>query len=233
MSESSFFGLNIILLGVVGSHAYGLNHEGSDIDRAGIFVLPTRDFLGLQSPNLSKVQQGHEYPEDYSFHEVAKFLSLALACNPTVAELLWLDGYEVLTDKGAELVGMRKSFLSAKSVRDSYLGYATSQRGRVMRETANPIRREKAARHILRLVRQGVSLWQTGELALKVSDPEEYFAFGKRAAETDDLSYLDAALTEAEAVFDSQPTSLPQAPDRERANEWLTQLRVDALAAKL
>ncbi|MFD7300744.1 DNA polymerase beta superfamily protein, partial [Streptomyces pharetrae] len=38
---------NILLSGVVGSTAYGLAHEDSDVDRLGVFAAPTESLHGL------------------------------------------------------------------------------------------------------------------------------------------------------------------------------------------
>ena len=39
---------HVILSGIVGSTAYGLNNEGSDVDRLGVFAVPTRALFGLK-----------------------------------------------------------------------------------------------------------------------------------------------------------------------------------------
>ena len=42
-------GKNIILLGVSGSHGYGTNREGSDVDLRGIALNGRSDLLGLDT----------------------------------------------------------------------------------------------------------------------------------------------------------------------------------------
>lgn len=120
--------MNVLLKGVVGSTAYGLNHGGSDIDYMGIFAHDTEEMLGLNEPKDSVVIKD----PDTTLHEAKKFVTLALNGNPSVSELLWLDVYEVMTDLGARLVNMRDLFLSAPRVRSAYLGYATSQFNRLL-----------------------------------------------------------------------------------------------------
>src|SRR3954452_3424124 len=116
---------NILLSGIIGSTAYGLAREGSDVDRLGMFAAPTETLLGLHTPKESHVSTA----PDRTLHEAAKWCRLALAGNPTVMELVWLPVglYEVLTPLGEELIGIRTSFLSAQRVRDAYLGYAVQQ----------------------------------------------------------------------------------------------------------
>lgn len=116
---------NILLSGVVGSTAYGLAREGSDVDRLGMFAAPTETLLGLHTPKESHVTTA----PDRTLHEAAKWCRLALGGNPTVMELVWLPDelYEVRTPLGDELIAIRGSFLGAERVRDAYLGYAGQQ----------------------------------------------------------------------------------------------------------
>ena len=148
----------VLLAGVVGSTAYGLAHAGSDTDRLGVFAAPTETFHDLTFPRESHVTT---HP-DATYHEARKFCRLVLGCNPTVTELLWLPGdlYEVTTPSGAELVAMRSGFLSARGVRNAYLGYATQQfrkletRGDGSFSADTRKRTAKHARHLWRLVQQ-------------------------------------------------------------------------------
>lgn len=124
----------VLLSGIVGSTAYGLAHEGSDIDRLGVFAAPTVSLHGLHRPKESHVTKD----PDVTLHEAAKWCRLALGGNPTASELVWLPDelYEVRTPLGDELIGIRSAFLSAERVRNAYLGYATQQFRRL--QTAEP-----------------------------------------------------------------------------------------------
>lgn len=53
---------NIILEGITGSKAYGLDHEGSDIDIKGIYVVPTEQALSLNW-NPDKTTKDHVDPD--------------------------------------------------------------------------------------------------------------------------------------------------------------------------
>lgn len=219
----------VLLSGVVGSTAYGLDHEGSDIDRMGIFAWPTEKFFALESPK--DYFEVRTQLEDISLHEAKKFVSLALSGNPTVSELLWVDEYEVQTVWGAEIVAMRQSFLCAHRVREAYLGYARQQFYK-LREVGGfssslRNRTEKHARHLRRLVEQGLGLYITGELHLRVENPEEIREFGRRAAENPEVAteYMRWATDQ----WEDAKTSLPDQPDHQRATEWLVRLRKDLL----
>jgi hypothetical protein len=218
--------VNILLQGIVGSTAYGLAGPDSDIDRLGIYAAPTMTFAQLHPPierDLTRVQ--HE--PDVCHHEVGKFCRLALNGNPTLTELLWLDGYEIATPLGSALVDIRRAFLSAPRVRSAYLGYVQAQFVRLVNKgefkSTYRARTEKHARHIRRLLDQGLGLYRTGRLEIRVSDPERYFAFGRVAAA--DPGMVTSVLAEAEAGFAAARSPLPDKPDKEVIGEWLTSVR--------
>lgn len=220
----------ILLEGVVGSTAYGLATENSDVDLLGLFAYPTVDLLGLTEPAESISQTG----PDATYHEARKYCRLVLGCNPTAMELLWLPVYTSSTRIGFELVALRESFLSARRVRDAYLGYATQQFKRLKASgDFGPDlkkRTEKHARHLRRLVYQGMNLWMTGELQIKLLDPYVYFEFGRRVADGD-LELAEKVLLTGEECFNQMPCALPERPDVERVQEWLLKLRKQELRA--
>ncbi|WP_407915797.1 DNA polymerase beta superfamily protein [Kitasatospora sp. NE20-6] len=222
--------VHVLLSGIVGSTAYGLAHAGSDIDRLGLFAAPTVDFHGLHRPSESHVTTA----PDRTLHEAGKWCRLALSCNPTASELVWLPDelYEVRTPLGDELIAVRRSFLSARAVRNSYLGYATQQfRKLSTRDPDDPVSRvrsAKHARHLVRLVEQGLALHETGEVAVRLADPERVRALGERyAARPADAAAL---LATAEERFD-RPGVLPEAPDERPAEAWLRRVRAVHLEA--
>ncbi len=218
----------ILLAGVVGSTAYGLADEFSDVDRLGVFAAPTVAFHGLHRPRESHVTT---HP-DATYHEAAKWVRLALGGNPTVMELVWLDGYETVTLLGEELIGLRSSLLCAKRVRDAYLGYATQQfrklenRGDGSFSADTRKRTAKHARHLWRLLHQGSELHQTGRLVVRLSPggADTCREFGERVA-TGDLTLVESAFRLAETIFDG-PGVLPDRPDEAEAEAWLLRVRV-------
>ncbi|AUY50495.1 nucleotidyltransferase domain-containing protein [Streptomyces sp. CB01881] len=214
----------VLLSGVVGSTAYGFAHAGSDIDRLGLFAAPTEEFHGLHRPAESHVST----EPDVTLHEAAKWCRLALGCNPTASELAWLpdDLYETRSPLGEELIAIRTSFLSAKAVRNSYLGYADQQfRKLLTRDTTDPAARRRAAkhaRHLVRLVEQGVRLHETGENVVRIPDPERVRRLGERIA--DHPATAEPLLAAAVERF-SRPGVLPAAPDPRPAEAWLRRVR--------
>lgn len=224
--------MTILLSGIVGSTAYGLATADSDIDRLGIFIAPTEEFLGLSKPTETVVRT----KPDVTLHEVGKWFSLALKGNPTVMEVVWLPKkcYDVITPYGIDLISMRESFLHAKGVRNAYLGYAQQQFERLVYRGDGSFsadtrkRTAKHARHLKRLLAQGLELYTTGVLTIEVENPEEYHAFGAAVA-AGDYFLADDLLRATEEQFNTRTTCLPEAPNYAQAEDYLIWLRKEFL----
>lgn len=222
-----------LLSGVVGSHAYGLAHSDSDVDILAVAAAPTEDFHGLHAP-VGKAASRVSTNPDVAVHEVAKYLGLCLAANPTVTELLWLpdDCYQVSTELGDELIALRRSLLGARRVNDAYLGYAYSQfkklqsRGTTFSSDTGA-RVEKHARHLLRLIDGGTQLYLTGHLDVRLSDPERYHEFGRMVASDPEAGVHRAAelLGAAWHAIENGTSPLPDVADPTRAEAWLRSVR--------
>ena len=231
----------VLLSGIVGSTAYGLNRPGSDKDRLGVFAVPTEALFGLHTGEFDTVvnPQG----TDETLHESAKFVRLALACNPTGTEILWLDGiedtetglplYETRHPLGDELISLRSKFLSAHRVRDAYLGYAVQQFRRLNERDDGTFgsdtrkRAEKHARHLARLINQGFALYSEGHLEVRVEDPEWYHEFSACGPEV-----WTSWFEENKGKFDTVKSALPEHPDTAAAERWLRKVRYEMLAPR-
>lgn len=217
----------VLLSGIVGSTAYGLAGPASDVDRLGMFATPTTELLGLRLPADSHVT----VKPDATFHEAGKAARLILAGNPTASELLWLpdDLYETRTVLGEEMIALRSAFLSSKKVRDAYLGYATQQlrkliaRGDETRSQDAQSRAAKHARHLMRLVDQGLELYASGMLTIRLADPELYLDFGEQVAA--DPQAAVPFMARAEERFKQTRTVLPDEPDTAVVEAWLLRVR--------
>jgi hypothetical protein len=219
----------VLLSGVVGSTAYGLDHAGSDIDRLGTYAAPTEAFHGLHPPVGKQASHVTTGP-DATYHEAGKLAALLLKGNPTVTELLWLEDYETRHPLGDDLIGIRTSFLSAKAVRNAYLGYASQQMQRLINRGDGSFssdtrkRTAKHGRHLWRLLQQGTGLHLTGHLAVRLSGDAATgcWAFGERIG--DDASLGLKAIAGAEETFNG-PGVLPDRPDESAAEAWLLRVR--------
>ena len=220
----------ILLSGIVGSVAYGLDTEASDVDRLGVFAAPTERLVGLHPPKPSIVSTA----PDATFHEAGKFAALALKVNPTITELMWLpaDLYETRTPHGEALIGIRRQFLSQHAVRSAYLGYATQQfrrlenRGDGSFSADTRKRTAKHARHLYRLCTQAIILWQTGHLTVRLPHGDAVLCrkFGDDVAGGD----LDAGrrvIEWAEHIVSTSQTPLPESPGFAAVEAWLLDVR--------
>lgn len=219
--------LSTLLSGVVGSAAYGMAIPGaSDVDRLGVYALPTELFLGLNPP-LDKDVSVVQNDPDIAFHEAGKFARLALNGNPSVNELLWLEDYETTTPLGLSLVQIRKSFLAAYRIRQAYIGYAMSQFQRLSSTgrfaSKQRSRAPKHARHMLRLLDQGFELWRTGHLTVRVADPQYYIDEGAKLAADPELAR--DILLRAQERFVGVTSALPEHPNEAVVEDWLQQVR--------
>jgi predicted nucleotidyltransferase len=217
--------MTTLLSGIVGSTAYGLAGPGSDVDRLGMFALPTIELVGLGTPKLSRVGKN----PDTAWHEAGKAVGLFLAANPTAMELLWLpdDLYEARTPLGDEAIALRASFLSAQRTKDAYMGYATQQFKKLLQRDERgepaPARVAKHARHLMRLVEQGYELYTTGHVRIRLDDPQRFLDFGAAVAE--DPRRAVPFMSEAEVRFREARTVLPEQPDVAAAEDWLLRVR--------
>jgi predicted nucleotidyltransferase len=220
---------SVLLRGVVGSTAYGLAGPDSDVDRLGVYAAPTIAFHGLRPPVGKEASVVTNNP-DITMHEAGKLAHLCLGGNPTVMELLWLSDYEVLTPLGERLISIRQSFLSARKVRDAYLGYATAQFGRLERREDGSFssdtrkRTAKHARHLMRLCHQGFILYASGRLVIRLENPEEFRSFGEIVADGD-IQAARAMIARYERKFDETETMLPERPDELVVEKWLHRVR--------
>jgi uncharacterized protein len=213
---------SIVLEGITGSTAYGLATPDSDVDMHGIYQAPTREVLGLIPPQETVVTNN----PDRTYHEVGKFIRLAMRCNPTLLELLFLYTYTILTPVGQLLIDHRSAFLS-KIIYKSYGGYAIAQARRLNYRgdsfsSDTRKRYSKHARHCFRLLQQGRQLLETGTLDVKVQNRGELFAIGELPV-SDLVDRFEAEFRE----FDKIHTTLPEEPDHATLDALLVRIRED------
>lgn len=219
----------IILEGITGSVAYGLETENSDVDIKGVYLLPTKEVLKIGF-NPQKTTIDHVDP-DWVYHEVGKFMKLVISGNPTVTELLYLDDYTILSPVGQLLVDNRSAFLSTFGVMNAYRGYAFSQAKKLNNRTEQGLdgydsalknRFAKHTRHCFRLLMQAKQLLETGTLDVKVTpEQREYlFAMGEKPVSevVDEFMRMDKEFENIESV-------LPDDPDMEKLNNLLYDIR--------
>lgn len=206
---------------VVGSRAYGLEDEGSDLDLRGIYLPPADLHWSLWG-----APEQLERPEtEEVYWELRKFLILALKANPNILECLYTPLIERTTPLADELIGMREIFLS-KRVYQTYNGYVMSQFKKLQADLRN--RGEikwKHAMHLIRLLLAGVTAVREGIIPVRVEDHREQLLEIKRGGVPwEEVNRWRLALHEEfEAAF--RDSTLPERPDAERANDFLIRAR--------
>lgn len=221
---------SIILEGVTGSTAYGLDTENSDVDIKGVYLLPTAEVLRIGFDPVHTTRD-HVDP-DWVYHEIGKFMKLVLAGNPTVTELLYLDDYTILTPTAELLIDNRDAFLSTKAIMNAYRGYAFSQAKKLNNRTEQGLdgydsslknRFSKHTRHCFRLLMQARQLLETGTLTVRVTpEQREYlFAMGEKTADEVVEEFM-----RQDSEFENIKSVLPDQPDMDRLNDILYQIRM-------
>ncbi|GAB3280237.1 nucleotidyltransferase domain-containing protein [Actinocorallia lasiicapitis] len=206
---------------VVGSTAYGLSTDASDVDRRGVFLAPTEAFWRFTKPPTHL-----DGPRDEEFSwELERFCVLALDANPTVLECLWSPLVEHSTPVGDELRALAPAFLSRQAHR-TFLRYADRQFQRA--RTAETIK-WKHVMHLLRLLISGRHLVTTGEPLVDVSAHRDHLLSVRRGeVPWPEIAAWRATLTaDLETALATSP--LPPHPDHETIERFLVTTRRNAL----
>ncbi|HPH97195.1 MAG TPA: nucleotidyltransferase domain-containing protein [Anaerolineaceae bacterium] len=206
---------------VVGSRAYGLDHDASDTDRRGIYLPPAELHWSLFG-----VPEQLERPEsEECYWELQKFINLALRANPNVLECLYTPLVEMATPLAQELLAQRDIFLS-RFVYQTYNGYVLSQFKKLEQDLR--VRGEirwKHAMHLIRLLLSGITILNEGFVPVRVDgwrEPLLEIRFGRMPWEKVDAWRLKLH-REFEAAY--QTTRLPMQPDTAAANRFLVRAR--------
>lgn len=128
------FGDNMILLGIVGSNAYGTNHDDSDVDlmgctlNSGEEILLGKDFESYRDGNTDTI-----------IYSVNNFIDKLANCNPSMLELLGLrpEFYLIKTDIGDEILKNKEMFISKRRVIGAFKGFANQQLNRLNNNISN------------------------------------------------------------------------------------------------
>ncbi len=211
----------IIYRCVIGSRAYGLDDEGSDIDYRGVFLSPAERHWSLFGvPEQIECDATQE-----AYWELQKFLVLALKSNPNVLECLYTPLVEMVTPLGEELLDMREAFLS-RLVYQTYNGYVMSQFKKMQTDLRNQGRvKWKHVMHLIRLLASGISVLREGYVPVRVEQHRERLLAIKRGEM--DWDETEAWRRSLHRDFDRAlaETKLPELPDYARVNSFLIKAR--------
>lgn len=184
-------GNNIILLGLGGSHAYGTNVPGSDVDIRGIALNTKEEILG--SANFEQVVNE---ATDTTIYSIRKIISLLTSMNPNTCELLGLkpEHYLYLSSIGQELLANKKLFLS-KRAKYSFGGYAFAQLRRLDNKAARTIDQAAREQHILNSITAATYAWPDKYGCFKVGEGIKLYLNDSNQDDMDKEIFMDIHLT--------------------------------------
>jgi hypothetical protein len=206
---------------VVGSRAYGLDHDESDVDRRGVYLAPS----DLQWSLFGAPEEFEDNATQSCYWELQKCLVMALKANPNILECLYSPIVEKLTPLGEELVALRQAFLS-QMIFQTFNGYSLSQFKKIEQDIRNHGEvRWKHAMHLLRLLLTGAAALRTATVPVRVQAHRDRLLAVKRG----EIPWpdVDAWRKELHADFERAlaETKLPERPDYEAANRFLVKAR--------
>ena len=191
LKTNPHLGNNIILLGLGGSHAYGTNVEGSDIDIRGIALNSKSDILGS-----SNFEQVVNEATDTTIYSLRKIVSLLSSCNPNTIEILGLkpEHYLYLSPIGQELLDNKKLFLTKRAVQ-SFGGYAFAQLRRLDNKAARTLEQAEREQHILNSITNASYVWPDKYDCFKDGDFVNLYLDDSELDDMDKEIFMDIQLT--------------------------------------
>jgi predicted nucleotidyltransferase len=210
---------------IVGSRAYGLEHDASDVDLRGVYLPPAPLHWSLYG-----VPEQLENPAaEECYWELQKFLVLALKANPNILECLYTPLVLHAAPVVKELLAERHRVLS-RMVYQTFNGYVLSQFKRLeadLRASGAP--RWKHAMHLVRLLVSGIAALREGHVPVRVEEHRDRL-LAIKAGDTswDEVNAWRLALhREFDAAYAA--TRLPERPDYAWANDYLVRARRGAV----
>ena len=146
--ENNNLGKNIILIGLGGSYAYGMNKDSSDLDIRGISLNKKEEvLLGID------FEQVVDEKTDTTIYSFNKMIELLTKMNPNTCEILGLQDWQYfyLHPIGKELLENRKMFLSKICIH-TFGGYAGSQLRRMENKAARLVGQAQNEAYILKSI---------------------------------------------------------------------------------
>ena len=199
--ENNNLGKNIILIGLGGSYAYGMNKDSSDLDIRGISLNKKEEvLLGID------FEQVVDEKTDTTIYSFNKMIELLTKMNPNTCEILGLQDWQYfyLHPIGKELLENRKMFLSKICIH-TFGGYAGSQLRRMENKAARLVGQAQNEAYILKSINNA-----------KYDFKNRYYPHD----DSDVKLYIDAAVQEG---YDSEifmDVCLKHYPLRDWAGMW-------------
>lgn len=130
----------------VGSSVYGASTPESDTDYMGIFIAPKRFYLGLDTVQevdlsiVSKKENGRNDKDaiDSKYYELRKFVKLLMENNPNILSSMYTpDDKKIFENHLGRKLFLNRDLFPYKGLKQKYLGYAFSQKHKMVIKTDN------------------------------------------------------------------------------------------------
>ena len=219
--------MHLVVLG--GSRAFGTAFPDCDYDYYGVFTRPLSDILSIRAGTGRDSYQHQTEEQDFTFHELGKFLKLALKGNPTILDTLY-SPYVTYADGIGRWLHEHRYRLLSKRVLRSYVGYAGNQLDRYDRgvrlHSATGKATAKYLSHAIRLLWGGLHLAQYGDFTVRLP---------KAVIEQIQLIRLQqptSVIGQMQDMLDKLKQAIPtaairDAPDEKYFDDFLYRVRMD------
>lgn len=234
----------LLLSGEYGSRAYGTNTVESDRDVVRVFVEKPKYITGTYSQKVAQYSTAEEgqrstrVDEDTAEYGLQKFAALCAQGNPSVLAVLFLGGYDYMSDLGEKLIHHRSLFVSKDSGK-RFGGYMVSQRMAMTGERNKRTNRPelvhtygydtKFAYHVIRLGMLGNELMNTGKIKLPMRDEDVEILMKIRAGKysKDEVLEMSKKL-ETELDQAIKESILPDHADRDAISKLMHEIYMEA-----
>lgn len=144
---------DLIFLTLGGSHAYGTNVEGSDVDIRGVAFNTYSNILGMEED----YEQIVDLSTDTTVYSLKKAIKLLISNNPNALEIIGTREKDVIIydEIGEEIIKHKNSFLSQKCIQ-TFEGYANAQLRRLMASLAREYPQVEKEQHILESIKHAM-----------------------------------------------------------------------------
>jgi predicted nucleotidyltransferase len=240
---------NLAYMTIMGSQAYGVSVDESDLDIYG-FCIPPKEMIfphlagiipgfGDQGTKFENWQEHHvkdpnktvEY--DFSIHSIVKYFDLCMAGNPNMTDSLWTPQNCVIhSTQVSEIVRSNRQLFLSKQMFSKYKGYSYAQRAKIATNvnSSNAKRADdiekygystKFAYHLIRLMNEIEQILVEHELDLQKNN--EQLKSIRRGEWT--LERIDEYFQSKEKILEEtySKSTLRQVPDEAAIKEVLMQ----------
>ena len=191
LKTNPHLGKNVILLGLGGSHAYGTNVEGSDLDIRGCALNSKSEILTNEN-----FEQFVNEATDTTIYSFNKLVSLLSNVNPNTIELVGLkpEHYLYLSPIGQELLDNKNMFLSKKVIH-SFGGYATAQLRRLDNKAVRMVGQAEREKHILNSINNASYTYKDKFFPLSETDSISLYIDDATSEDYEKEIFMDVHLT--------------------------------------